>query len=159
MSHFSYSLKSSEVTSRACLFTPHLPGTLSSALRLPLARGGLGRRKGSGSSGAVSFTDPPRQPSPAASPRNSLLAAAGRGPETFPASLPFGVCPHLPPSLPLTNSHGAGAGPVPHSGNSNPRRLPGDSARGNLRGSQGTPSAPEGIPSSPRPRSLEHLVF
>lgn len=33
---------------------------------------------------------------------------AGRGPETFPETfpvlLPFAVCPHLPPSLPLTNS-------------------------------------------------------
>lgn len=49
MSHFGYSLKSSEVTSRACLFTPHLPGTLSSSRNsLPApARGSLRRRKGS----------------------------------------------------------------------------------------------------------------
>lgn len=46
-----------------------------------------------------------------------MLASAGRGLETFPASLPFGVCPHPLPSLPLTNLHTVGAGPVPCSGN------------------------------------------
>lgn len=107
MTHFSYSLKPSEVTSRACLFTPHLPGTLSSSLRLPPSpRRSLEKEGQRRAQWGASFTGlllPPAAGSaPRASRRNwllsvcAMLAPAGRGLETFPASLPFGVCPHPP---------------------------------------------------------------
>lgn len=84
MSHFSYSLKSSEVTSRACLFTPHLPGTLSSSPRLPPNPGRSQEKEGQRQAQrGVSFIGPPRRsPSlvssgsaPLTSPRNSLLVS------------------------------------------------------------------------------------
>lgn len=62
----------------------------------PSSPGSSGRSQASGSSWGGSFPAPPWQPSPAASPRNWLWQGRKRPqtfPETFPASLPFGVCP------------------------------------------------------------------
>lgn len=86
MSHFSYSLKSSEVTSRACLFTPHLPGTLSSSLQLPPSPGRSREKEGQRQAQrGVSFMGPPcRSPS---------LVSSGSAPLTSPRNLPLvSVC-------------------------------------------------------------------
>lgn len=141
MSHFSYSLKSSEVTSRPCLFTPHLPGTLSCALRLPRA-GGL-QEEGQqeplpGSPAPLLPQELPVEEALRHSLRHSPRYSLTHSPDS-PCLLPFGVCPQLPLSLPLTNSPGAGAGPAPRSGNSSPRCLPGDSARGTCGASRKLP--------------------
>lgn len=99
--------------------TPSQPGEVS----------GEGRAEASSAGSFIHGPSPPFFPSSAAVQLHSLppgihrlslfvmLASAGRGPETFPASLPFGVCPHPLPSLPLTNLHTVGARPVPCSGN------------------------------------------
>lgn len=102
--------------------TPSQPGEVS----------GEGRAKASSAGSFIHGPSPPFSfslPSSVAVQLHSLppgihrsplfvtLASAGRGLETFPASLPFGVCPHPLPSLPLTNLHTVGAGPVPRSGN------------------------------------------